>query len=243
VPVKSCDAVFLDLPEPWLAIDHAKAVLKNGKKLCAYSPCIEQVIKTCAQLRSSGFNSIYMIEVRGKPYDGRYYLIYNYLIYYIIITYYYINRNMEFENLDLGRGDQSYYSTSSNNNNSNNNNNNSNNEKNTITTTTTTNNNNNNDDDDDDDKLNPIKRSRIEDNKIVNSTDNNIDTNNEDINFNNNNPYRNRNINSKKPIEITKMLAARPISNMKGHTAFLTFATCPLDAFKPPININNDLNK
>ncbi|CAM9242860.1 unnamed protein product [Ectocarpus sp. 4 AP-2014] len=58
------DAVFLDLPEPWLAVAHAKMTLKPGKKLCSYSPCIEQVMKTCEALRSEGFNSVSTIEFR-----------------------------------------------------------------------------------------------------------------------------------------------------------------------------------
>lgn len=71
VEAKSIDAVFLDLPEPWLAIDHALQVMKPGKRLCSYSPCIEQVMKTCQKLREVGCHSIYMIEVRQRPHDGR----------------------------------------------------------------------------------------------------------------------------------------------------------------------------
>jgi tRNA (adenine57-N1/adenine58-N1)-methyltransferase len=49
------DLVFLDLPMPWLAIGHAAKMLKQGGCFASYSPCIEQVQKTCDALRSANF--------------------------------------------------------------------------------------------------------------------------------------------------------------------------------------------
>ena len=58
------DAVFLDLPAPWEAIPHAKAAMDRSKlaRICCFSPCIEQVQKTCAALREHGFFDIQMYE-------------------------------------------------------------------------------------------------------------------------------------------------------------------------------------
>lgn len=51
------DLVFLDLPCPWKAIGHATKMLKQGGCFASYSPCIEQVQKTCDALRLAGFES------------------------------------------------------------------------------------------------------------------------------------------------------------------------------------------
>ena len=57
-------AIFLDLPEPWLAVPSAAFTLKCGGRLGSYSPCVEQSQRTIALLKESGFHSIKTIEVR-----------------------------------------------------------------------------------------------------------------------------------------------------------------------------------
>ena len=65
------DAVFLDLPQPWLAIPSAHRALKVGGRICCFSPCIEQIQKSVAALNSLNFKSIKTLENVQFPYEVR----------------------------------------------------------------------------------------------------------------------------------------------------------------------------
>ncbi|EFO22298.1 hypothetical protein LOAG_06189 [Loa loa] len=60
-----CDAVFLDLPAPWVAIKHAKRALNqtHGGRVVSFSPCIEQIQRTCNALQCEGFVQITTVEL------------------------------------------------------------------------------------------------------------------------------------------------------------------------------------
>ncbi|KAL7423500.1 tRNA (adenine-N(1)-)-methyltransferase catalytic subunit trm61 [Cryptotrichosporon argae] len=68
---ENVEAVFLDLPAPWEAIPHAAKTLRTdmNTRICCFSPCLEQVLKTVATLRAEGFADIYTQEVLARSYD------------------------------------------------------------------------------------------------------------------------------------------------------------------------------
>lgn len=72
------DAVFLDLPAPWLALRHLTRDAPDSPldprspvRLCTFSPCIEQVISTVAALRGSGWTDVRAVEVQNRRVDVR----------------------------------------------------------------------------------------------------------------------------------------------------------------------------
>uniref|UniRef100_A0A3B5LE70 tRNA (adenine(58)-N(1))-methyltransferase n=1 Tax=Xiphophorus couchianus TaxID=32473 RepID=A0A3B5LE70_9TELE len=66
------DAVFLDIPSPWEAVGHAKAAMKkHGGRLCSFSPCIEQVQRTCQALTERGFEEVRTLEVLLRVHNVR----------------------------------------------------------------------------------------------------------------------------------------------------------------------------
>ena len=66
-----CNAVFLDLPKPWVALPNCIKALRTDveTRLCSFSPCIEQVQKTCEALRELGFFQIRTFECVFREFE------------------------------------------------------------------------------------------------------------------------------------------------------------------------------
>jgi tRNA (adenine57-N1/adenine58-N1)-methyltransferase catalytic subunit len=64
----TANAVFLDLPAPWNVVPSAKKCLRPNGVFCSFSPCIEQVQRTCAELAKLGFCEIRTVEILERPY-------------------------------------------------------------------------------------------------------------------------------------------------------------------------------
>ncbi|KAI9058216.1 tRNA methyltransferase complex GCD14 subunit [Trametes sanguinea] len=69
--VDTVDAVFLDLPAPWEAVEHAKKALRKDRvtRICCFSPCMEQVLRTVSALNEAGFTEITMYETLLRPHQ------------------------------------------------------------------------------------------------------------------------------------------------------------------------------
>lgn len=75
------NAVFLDLPAPWLALKHLVRDPPDGLEspldpsspvhICTFSPCIEQVQRTISALRQLGWLNISMVEVNHRRIEVR----------------------------------------------------------------------------------------------------------------------------------------------------------------------------
>lgn len=62
-------ALFLDLPCPWEAVPYAHKALMDGGNFCSFSPCIEQVQKTCIELTKYNFTNIVTKECLQRIMD------------------------------------------------------------------------------------------------------------------------------------------------------------------------------
>ncbi|PCH40266.1 tRNA methyltransferase complex GCD14 subunit [Wolfiporia cocos MD-104 SS10] len=69
--IDTVDAVFLDLPAPWDAVEHAKKALRKDRitRICCFSPCMEQVLRTVSALNDAGFTDITMYETLSRPHQ------------------------------------------------------------------------------------------------------------------------------------------------------------------------------
>ncbi|KAK0243922.1 tRNA methyltransferase complex subunit Cpd1 [Armillaria nabsnona] len=67
----TADSLFLDIPAPWDAIEHAKKALRKDciTRICCFSPCMEQVLRTVSALNDAGFTDITMYETLLRPHD------------------------------------------------------------------------------------------------------------------------------------------------------------------------------
>ncbi len=65
------DAVVLDIPDPWAAIDTAWSVLRPCGHLASFSPNMEQVKQTVAAIRAMSFVDVRTVEVIEREMEVR----------------------------------------------------------------------------------------------------------------------------------------------------------------------------
>ncbi|KAJ5164975.1 uncharacterized protein N7500_006805 [Penicillium coprophilum] len=65
------NAIFLDLPAPWLALKHLESALdpESPAYICTFSPCLEQAERTIRTMRKLSWLNISMVEVAQRRLD------------------------------------------------------------------------------------------------------------------------------------------------------------------------------
>jgi len=63
------DGVFLDLPTPWQVIESANTILRPQGMFMSFSPCIEQVQRTCDALYKYQFQDVKTIECLIREFE------------------------------------------------------------------------------------------------------------------------------------------------------------------------------
>ena len=66
--------VFLDLPSPWLALGHAIKSLRRDQRsrIGCFSPCMEQVQRTLAEMNTLGLLDLELFECLAVPHETEY---------------------------------------------------------------------------------------------------------------------------------------------------------------------------
>jgi tRNA (adenine57-N1/adenine58-N1)-methyltransferase len=56
------DALTMDMPDPWLALDNLEKHLRPGGRICAYVPNMNQAESIVIALREHGYSNVYALE-------------------------------------------------------------------------------------------------------------------------------------------------------------------------------------
>lgn len=56
------DALTMDMPDPWLALENLQQHLRPGGRLCAYVPNMNQAESIVKALRENGYSNVYALE-------------------------------------------------------------------------------------------------------------------------------------------------------------------------------------
>lgn len=56
------DALTIDMPDPWLALDNLDPCLRNGGRICAYVPNMNQMEAIVIALRDKGYSDVRALE-------------------------------------------------------------------------------------------------------------------------------------------------------------------------------------